>query len=212
MTLFSIRTVLMLCLAGTLASCGGGDKATFVIGGTATNLKYTGLILQWGNQKLAVAPTSTATNNVISYAFPEKIEYGTTYGVTVAHSPAQQVCTAYMSTLNGSGLDSAGHTASINVPVTCVSNVFALGGVVTGLTGTGLQLINGSVDGPITIAAGAASFTFPLAVEVDTGYGISVLTQPVGQTCTVANGTGIMPNFTRDAAIANPTTVTCVNK
>ena len=50
-----------------------------------------------------------------------------------------------------------------------------------------------------------------VAVEVDTGYGISVLTQPAGQTCTVTNGTGIMPNFTRDAAIANPTTVTCVN-
>jgi len=211
MTLFSIRTVLMLCLAATLASCGGGDKATFVIAGTATNLKYTGLILQSGNQKLPVAATSTVTNNIISYAFPDKIDYGTTYSVVVAQSPAQQVCTAYMSTLDGSGIDSAGHTAVINVPVICVSNVFALGGAVTGLTGAGLQLINGSVDGPITIAAGATTFAFPLAVEVDTGYGISVLTQPAGQTCTVSNGTGILPNFTRDAAIANPTTVTCVN-
>ena len=79
------------------------------------------------------------------------------------------------------------------------------------VTGAGLQLINGSVDGPITIAAGATTFTFPLSVEVDTGYGISVLTQPAGQTCRVTNGTGVMPNFTRDSAIANPTTVTCVN-
>ena len=212
MTLFSIRTALVLCLAATLASCGGGGKATFVVGGYVDSLAYPGLVLQTGSQKLTVAPNVTAGVPArVTYAFPSTIEYGTVYNVTVFQSPAEQNCTAYFSSSDNSGVDSAGHTATINVPVLCETKQYTLGGAVTGLTGAGLQLINGSVDGPITIAAGATTFVFAGTVPVGTGYGISVLVQPAGQTCTVTNGTGTMVNALRDATTANPTTVTCVN-
>jgi len=215
MTLFSIRTALVLALAATLASCGGGSsgKATFPVTGSVYNLAYKGLVLQTGSQKLAVAPNVTnGTAAVVPYTFPVKLEYGDPYTVSVAESPPQQVCYIYGNVgITTTVADSAGHRATIYVPFQCDTKTYSLGGAITGLTGAGLQLINGSTDGVLTVAAGATTFTLPTAVQVDKSYGVSVLTQPAGQTCTVSNATGIMPNNAVDATAANPITVSCVN-
>lgn len=72
---------------------------------------------------------------------------------------------------------------------------YTISGSVSGLTGTGLQLldtINGSTTDTLTVTAGATSFTFAMAVPTGQTYAVTVKTQPTNpsQTCTVTNGTG----------------------
>jgi hypothetical protein len=100
---------------------------------------------------------------------------------------------------------------TINVPVVCTLNSYTLEGYITGLTGEGLQLINGSTSSTaltvtvadVTTAAAATaagtptpSFAIATAVYYNTPYGVSILTQPAGQTCTVTNGNGVMGDAT----------------
>src|SRR5258708_2206865 len=75
---------------------------------------------------------------------------------------------------------------------------FTVGGTVWALTGTVVLQNNGGGD--LTIQANGA-FTFAAALADASPYAVTVLTQPAGQTCTVANGAGTV-------AGANITTVT----
>ncbi len=74
---------------------------------------------------------------------------------------------------------------------TTSSGSFTIGGMVTGLTGSGLVLQdNGGSNLAIT---GNGAFTFSASVANGGNYSVTVLTQPTSpaQTCTVSNGTGV---------------------
>ncbi len=79
---------------------------------------------------------------------------------------------------------------------------FALGGTVSGLSGKGLTLQNGSAT--VAVSANGA-FTFTAPVASGAMYDVTVAAQPTGpsQKCTVANGSG-----TATANVTN-VTVTC---
>lgn len=68
---------------------------------------------------------------------------------------------------------------------------YTIGGTLSGLTpGAGISVVlqdNGKNNLPLS-NNGTFAFTFP--VTTGTPYAVTVLTQPTGQTCTVANGTG----------------------
>jgi sugar lactone lactonase YvrE len=64
---------------------------------------------------------------------------------------------------------------------------YTVGGTVTGLSGT-LVLRNNGGNARTLTANG--SFTFSTALTKGTAYSVTVSNQPVGQTCTVANGSG----------------------
>jgi hypothetical protein len=66
---------------------------------------------------------------------------------------------------------------------------FTIGGTISGLSGAGLVLQNNSGD-DLSVAANATAFTFAATLANGTPYGVSVRTQPAGQTCTVQNGSG----------------------
>lgn len=187
-----LRPALALALALGLAACGG--KATFVVGGTISGLAFPGLILVNDGSELAVAAGAT------TFAFPNQIDYGAAYSVTIKAntSPLHQTC----SVLNGA--DTAGRMASINIGIVCGLNAFAIGGTVTGLTTDGLVLTNGTSGGTVTVAKDATGYTFGTAVPYGNTYGVTVLTQPTGQTCTVANPSGLM----QDASVGN-INITC---
>jgi hypothetical protein len=87
----------------------------------------------------------------------------------------------------------ANYYSALQPVVTCVTNSYKLGGTVTGLTSGVLVLTNGGQDVTITPATGM-SFAFPGTVYDGFNYGVTVLTQPAGFTCTVENGVGIMPS------------------
>jgi hypothetical protein len=80
---------------------------------------------------------------------------------------------------------------------------FSIGGNVTGLAGAGLVLRNNGANDLAVNAAGA--FTFAARVNAGAAYAVTVATQPAGQTCSVANGSG-----TASAQVSN-VNVSCVD-
>lgn len=66
---------------------------------------------------------------------------------------------------------------------------YAVGGTVSGLTGTGLALQNNGGD-TLAVAAAATAFTFGTELLDLAAYAVTVYTQPTGQICTVTNGSG----------------------
>jgi hypothetical protein len=179
-----VRFVVAAAIALGLAACGG--KAQFDIQGTVENLKYGGLVLTSNGQTVSV-PANTTT-----FKFGSGIDYGTTYNVKVQTQPAHQNCVVANPT------DTAGRMQAINVFVSCSMNSYAIGGTVSGLTTEGLVLINGSND-TFAVSKGATSYTFFNQVEYGVTYGVTILKQPTGLRCTVANPTGTMG----EAAVTN---------
>jgi hypothetical protein len=219
MTLTFTRAAIALAIVLGLAGCGG--TASFQVAGTVEGLSNKGLILTNNGTDLAVAADAK------SFAYPNSISYGEQYNVMVKQDAEHHDCVvgAFVSqsgvTLN-SGSDTAGRLASINIGVHCALETHTIGGKVTGLTSDGLVLTNGSFGGTVAVtkpAAGTADvlFTFPNPVTYGVSYGVTVLTQPASDICTVtANGTGVMGDLPVPATTAATDTtgivVTCVAK
>lgn len=183
--------VLAAACALVLSACGGG-KQQFPIhvtvassGVVGDGLIYPGLVVTTNGQDLTLTPPSTP-GAAVTGTFPNTLSYGDEYDITIKTQPAHQTCSAY-----GYTHDSAGHYASIDAVVACYIQSHALSGTVSGLTATGLQLTNGSTGGVISVAAGATAFTMP-NVNYGKTYGVTVLSQPTGQICTVTKGVGEM--------------------
>jgi hypothetical protein len=183
------RTLALLtALTIGLSACGGSngnDGAHVDLGGTVSGLTSSGLMLR--NGSIAIAVPANAT----TFKFAEQVSTGYAYGVTVLTQPTDATCTV----TNGSG--TANNDNITNVQVACALNG-TLGGTVANLTGSGLVLANG--NSTVAVDAGSTAFTFSSKLAPGLAYGVTVLTQPAGQTCTVANGAGTMPS-------ANVTTV-----
>lgn len=185
-----LRSGAALACALTLASC-GGSSGSLSVSGAIYGLTQGTLVLQNnGGPDLTIAAPAS------SFVFNELIGFDSQFNVTVKSSPTSTVCTPS---------SNSGKTGSYNVTtviINCVTTTYALGGSVTGLTGSGLVLING--PDRITVAPGAS--TFALAkVAYASAYGVTVLTQPAGQTCSVTNGTGTMA-----AADVNNIQISCI--
>jgi hypothetical protein len=207
-----IRPALALALAASLAACGGSDKAEFAVAGSVTGLVYDGLILSNASVPLTVAPPATA-GAAVRFSFPDTLEYGDTYNVTVTGNPKHQTCAPGVPAdgLYTNNADTAGRLKTIDIAITCEINKYTVGGTITGLTGANLVLANGSTGGTYTAATPATPpsttpITYELpVVQFGTTYGVTVSRQPDGQVCTVSNATGTMG----DEAVKN-VNVVCV--
>ena len=83
---------------------------------------------------------------------------------------------------------SGGDLITIIGPMAAPVGPYTIGGTVSGLTGTVVLQNNGGDNQTVTAPSSSFSFT-PIAAGA--GYGVSVLTHPSGQTCTVVqNGSG----------------------
>jgi hypothetical protein len=177
------RTALVLAASLSLASCGGGGKATFPINVNVTNLTEQGLVLSTNGQDYAVTPP-TAPATSVNFTFPNPIDYGTQFSVvpkggsvtglslvTPGAQPPHQTCApnqTYPNNLLPTG--TAGQLATIQVYYNCTINNYTLSGTVTGLTADGLTLTNGSDNGistgviapgvgaPVAVAANSTTF------------------------------------------------------
>jgi hypothetical protein len=120
-----------------------------------------------------------------AFTFAGSLLTGATYNVAVIQQPANpsQECTV----TNGTG--EVGNANVQNITVTCVNNMFSVGGNVSGLAGSGLVLNDGTED--FSVAADG-SFAFPTQLLNGTPYNVTVRSQPTNpsQTCAVANPTG----------------------
>lgn len=188
----TLRSSVALVCALSLAGCGGGS-GNLVLGGNVVGPIKDGLVLQNNGGTPLVIPASTAPSQIFS--FPDLLRNDQDFNITIQSAPPSAVCTLTSGTKGRTGAFNV-----TNVVITCVTNSYDLGGTITGLgNATGLVLVNGSDRQ--TISAGATSFTMTVpnangtfSGKVDDGspYGVTILSQPTGRTCTVVNGTGTM--------------------
>ncbi|MEO8801978.1 MAG: Ig-like domain-containing protein [Rudaea sp.] len=168
---------------------------TYTIGGSISGL--TGSV----QLKLAgTSPTSTQTQTFPangSVTFSTALSAGSNWTVSVTTQPTGQTCTV----TNGTGTNLL--TNVTTVKVACTTNTYTIGGSISGLTGSVQLKLDGTSPTSTQSQTFSAngSFTFSTALTSGSNWSVSVATQPTGQTCVVANGTGTN-------LLANVTTVT----
>lgn len=159
----------------------GASPPVYSIGGTITGLNGT---VQLRNNGVDIL--SRSING--SYNFATRLTDGSGYSIGVAAQPIGQTC----SVVNGVGNIDGANIA--DVIVTCVNNdgsppapTYSIGGTITGLDGTVVLRNNGS---DTLSRSSNGNFDFPLRLDDDVDYSVTVATQPVGQICAVTNGAG----------------------
>jgi len=171
---------------------GGSD---YTIGGTVSGLAGTGLELQINaGETLGIGADG-------DFTFATPLADCSDYTVTVLTQPTNLSQTCSVNNETGT-LDGANVT---NVEVICTTDTFSVGGDVSGLAGTSLELqLNG---GEILGIAADGAFTFSTSLVDGSAYAVTVLTQPtnLSQTCSVTSDSG-----TLSGANIDDVTVTCV--
>ncbi|AEU35271.1 Kelch repeat-containing protein [Granulicella mallensis] len=183
---FTLFATALISVVGCGGKGGGGNStttppppATYTIGGTISGLTATGLVLQDnGGDSLTVGA------NASSFTFATPITSGGAYSATVLTQPAGLNCTV----TSGSGTASANVTT---VSIVCVQ-AYTIGGSVFGLSGTGLVLQdNGGNNLTVGASAKSYAFVFPNTIpSAGVPYSVTVLSDPAGQSCTVAGPIG----------------------
>src|SRR6266702_1834453 len=153
---------------------GPAPASSFAIGGTTSGLSGTVVLQNNGGDNLTISVNG-------GFTFAAALTNSSPYAVTVLAQPAGQTCTV----ANGAGTLAGANIT--NVTVTCAVNTFTVGGTISGLSGTVVLRNNGGND--LTVSANG-SFTFSAPVAQGSPYAVTVLTQPVGQSCSVVNGNG----------------------
>jgi hypothetical protein len=171
----TLRASVALACALSLAAC-GGSSGSLTLSGAVYNLTKSGLQLQ--NKSGPLLDVAAGSG---SFVFNELIGNDEDFDVEVATNPVGATCVP----TNNKGTSGAYSISS--VIITCTNQLWDLGGKVTGLTVDGLVLVNGSDKQAIPVGA----TTFKMA-KLTNGvpYGITVLQQPTGLTCSVQNGVG----------------------
>lgn len=153
--------------------------SSFSLGGTVSGLAGSGLTITNGTEQLALSADGPFT-------FAMALPSGTPYDVTIVTQPTgpTQSCTV----ANGSGV--VGGDNIDNVAISCVTTEFTVGGTVSGLSGSGLTLLNNGGDA-IEIASNGP-FTFPHSLTAGSTYSVTVANQPQSptQSCVVTQGVG----------------------
>ncbi len=95
--------------------------------------------------------------------------------------------------------------AVIDVAVNCSTNTYSVGGSISGLGGASDLVLGNNGTESLSVAANASTFTLTKQVPSGSAYAVTVLTQPKGLNCTVANGSG-----TVEAANVSSVAVSCI--
>jgi uncharacterized repeat protein (TIGR03803 family) len=166
---------------------------SYSVGGTISGPASSGMVLVNGSDTLAVMPGAS------SFTMPTAVAYTSAYAVTVQTQPTGLTC----SVSNGSG--TMGSAAVTNIAITCSANTYTVGGTITGLTASGLVLLDNGGDAT-SLSANATQFTMNTGVAYGAAYAITVQTPPTGLVCSVSNGTSTM-----GAADVTSVSIACVS-
>lgn len=175
-------------ILGLLGACGGGGggsggsgnnggSSTYSIIASVQELTSGGLVLLVNSAQVPVNSGAT------SVSLASGLNTGATYAVTVQTQPTGEIC----GVSNGSG--TVGTSNVTNVAVNCVVNTIKIGGTITGLSASGLVLLNNGSDAT-SIAANATQFVMGSPIAFAGSYSIAVKTPPGGETCQISKGSG----------------------
>ncbi len=170
---------------------GGSGGTTYTVGGTVSGLTGTVVLQDNGGDNLSLSATGPFT-------FATPLATGAAYSVTVKTNPTGQTCTV----ASGSGTIASANITNVAISCTTAAT-YTVGGTVSGLTGTVVLQDNGG-DNLSLSATGPFTFATPLATGA--AYSVTVKTNPTGQTCTVASGSGTIAS----ANITN-VAISCTN-
>ncbi|WP_309889340.1 hypothetical protein [Archangium sp.] len=150
---------------------------TYTLGGTVSGLDE-GDSLELANG----GDTFTVTANG-GFTFSGKVGHGSDYEVVVKTAPARKACSV------DNGKATMGGANVTNVSVSCSFITYAVGGTLGNLgEGGTLKVLNNGGD-ELTLDKNGP-FTFATRVVQGDSYAVTLSAQPVGQRCTVANGSG----------------------
>jgi hypothetical protein len=131
------------------------------------------------NNRSVSGSTGSGTPN-ISISFENGLALDTEYYVLIPAGAFEDAA--------GNPYAGISSTTELSFSTGVAAPTYAVGGTVSGLTGTGLALENMGID-TLPIATDGP-FTFATELEVGFSYVVTVSTEPTGQTCTVSNGSG----------------------
>ncbi|MDR6854269.1 beta-propeller fold lactonase family protein [Variovorax guangxiensis] len=160
------------------------SATTYTVGGTVSGLANGAQVTLRNN---GADPTTVTANGAFTFATP--VAYNGSAAVTVNTQPVGQTCT-FTNALH------TGVTANVsNVGVVCSTNTYTIAGTVSGLAGGAQVTLQNNGADPTTVSANGA-FTFATPVAFNGSAVVTVSTQPIGQTCTVTNGSlvGVVAN------------------
>src|SRR5450759_3128421 len=149
---------------------------SYTVGGSVTGLIGSVMLRDNAGDNLTVSANG-------AFTFATQVANGSPYNVTVLTQPTGQTC----SVSAGAGTVSGGNVT--NVVMICSANAYSVGGSVTGLIGSVVLQDN---NGDNLSVSGNGTFSFATKVANGSTYSVTVLTQPTGQSCSVASGTGMI--------------------
>ena len=162
-------------------TCANNPEPTYSIGGTVSGLNGGSLVLQNNAGDNLTVPTDG------SFTFTTELFSGGAYAITVLSSPAAQTC----SVSNATGITSSADITNVAVSCVTVASSYSIGGSVIGLNGTLILQNNGGDN--LTLSTNS-TFAFSTELLSGVGYSVSILNEPVTQTCTLSNQTGTTNN------------------
>lgn len=168
MTSTNVTSVVVTCTSNS-----------YTVGGSLTGLASGQQVILKNNGGDALTLTANG-----SFTFATPVTGGSGYAVTVGTQPTAQTCTI------GGGTGSGVSANVTSVAINCVTNTFTVGGSLSGL-GSGKQVILKNNGGDALTLTANGSFAFATPAASGSAYSVTVGTQPAGQTCTVAGGTGV---------------------
>ena len=174
-------------------------KPTYSISGSVSGLTSTANSITLKNGSATV----TATFASPSFTFTGIVS-GSAYAVTVVTPPAGENCTV---SANGSGASITANVTGVTVTCTAATS-FTIGGNITGLhSGQSVILLDNGGDALTINGTGSnQSFTFTTPLASAATYLVTVGTQPAGEFCDVASGSGTVAsaNITNVAVNCTP--------
>ncbi len=189
-----MKSFLLVLTIGALlsfAACGGGTGVS--TGKTTTytiSANVTGL-----NSGAAVVLQDNGGNNLTvnadgTFSFSSPVTSGSPYSVSVLTQPAGQTCTPS----NSSGTATSNVTVSVSCSST-TSPTYTISVSVTGLTSGSFELQDNNGD-TLTFSSNTTQ-TFATKYASGASYGVTLVSQPAGQTCSATNTSGtITANIT----------------
>ncbi len=184
---FSYASILLAACTGGIHQSTSGSAAgaapQYAVGGKVSGLGGSGLVLASNTgETLPVAGNG-------SFTFKTTFPSGSPYYVLVLTQPSSptQTCVA----TNGAGTVQNADVTAINIACSNKNTpADAVGGLVVGLTGSGLVLQNNGTDNLVVSSDG--TFTFPTPLPSGSQYDVSVLSPPINpyEDCVVLNGKG----------------------
>jgi hypothetical protein len=182
--------VAWLVMAVCLSSCGGSTTSQYMPAPAAApnGLSYPdpNLFIQ-GVPIPTLFPTvtGTPTNYFVDPELPAGLTLASNGQISGTPTEPKSPETYLVTAGNAAG------TTSFGIRITIIGR-FTIGGTVSGLTGTGLVLTNNGGDNLAVNANGA--FIFNTTLPAGSIYLVEVATQPTGQSCSIAQGSGTLAN------------------